>query len=125
MAALQTKAGAKSDYALSNNLCVALVSAGAYQRASEYCTNAVRLARANYTTSLHSTFHLAEDQQQSRNQLAIALSNQGVLLAMTGVGDQARVALQQAVKLETDFRFPVANLARIQQYEQEEPVAQY
>lgn len=53
--------------------------------------------------------------RQYRKYLAIALSNRGVLLAITGKAERARKDFRDAMQFESDIPAPATNLARLSQ----------
>lgn len=87
----------KSDrFAASNNLCVAYVNATQLDRAKKECKRAVNRSRL-----------------MSRRDQAIALSNLGVIRALTGNKQGAMHSFKAAIRLSSKLQQPADNLARL------------
>jgi hypothetical protein len=92
----------KDSFAASTNLCIAYTKTGAIGEAVQSCEAAVSSIDARHTH--HAT---------SRYELAVALSNRGVLRAVQGERVLARQDFLDAVELETNLAAPPSNLARL------------
>lgn len=97
------------EFFVNNNLCVAYTKNGDLERAAKACDAAVREARAD----TRSRFALGGDQRHR----AIALSNRGVLRAVTGDRENALRDLRKAVKLRARVSAPTRNLEYIESNE--------
>lgn len=83
------------------NLCVAYTKSARIEEATAVCEAAVsRLRRMSSV-------------EMSRTDLAIALSNRGVLRAVKGETDLARKDFQEAIDLRSGLAAPETNLARL------------
>ena len=86
-----------NDFAASNNLCVAYVRTKQAQKALAACKKAVDRSR-----------------WAGRRDQAVALSNLGVVRALTGDTDGAQHAFKAAIRLNAEISAPRENLARLQ-----------
>lgn len=84
-------------FSASNNLCVAYVRTKQADKALAACKKAVDRSRL-----------------ATRRNQAIALSNLGVVRALTGDIDGARHAFRAAIRLNAELGAPTENLARLQ-----------
>lgn len=107
-----TRGSAISRFYAANNLCVAQVMAGERADAVESCELAVTAIR-EALDSLHPGLDGAVREFAYRKYLAIALSNRGVLHAVTGRPALARADFDEAAELEAGVRSPELNLARL------------
>jgi len=92
---INQKAGRYDAFSKGTNLCVAYTKSGELDLAEAACEAAVIAAGS-----------------QDRN-LAIALSNRGVLHAVKGQSEQAREDFDAALALDTSLSAPKVNLARL------------
>lgn len=83
-------------FSASNNLCVAYIRAKQADQALTACKKAVNRSRL-----------------KNRRDQAIALSNLGVVRALTGDAEAARHSFRAALRLNPDFPVPSDNLARL------------
>lgn len=102
-------------FAEQNNLCVAYAKLGDLEKAIAACDAAVVKAKERQRLGAMHYARTAEDDWYRRN-LAIALSNRGVLLAVRGDADLAKVDFLAAIELETPQSDTVSgNLVRLGQ----------
>jgi Flp pilus assembly protein TadD len=93
------------------NLCVAYVKAGEVDRAGPACNAAVEAARAQAERA--SKFAPSYGEENWREYEAVALSNRGVLHAVAGRIELARLDFSEAIQLRTSIDAPGSNLARL------------
>ena len=91
----------KDSFAAQTNLCVAYTKTGAIGQATETCDAAVREIQSRMRFEM------------SRSDLALALSNRGVLRAVQGQAELARQDFVDAVKLKSGLAAPTTNLAAL------------
>jgi predicted negative regulator of RcsB-dependent stress response len=91
-----------STFAASNNLCVAYTKTNRLSEAEQACSTALRTSKATYASSY--------DVNVKRDFHAVALSNRGVIRAVSGNTDQARQDFKTAMKIST-LTTPAENLA--------------
>lgn len=97
-----------------NNLCVAYAKAKETEKARTACDAAVALAKMQESRATMKNRDRSMIVRASRSNLAIALSNRGVLLATTGNAELAREDFVAAIYFETGFAKTVAaNLDRL------------
>ena len=106
--AIAKLSGRGNRFAASTNLCVAYAATGALEDADQACSQALafseREARHASAVNVHA---------QIRD-LAIALSNQGVVKAMRGDRESAQRYFSEAVSLRTNLEHASSNLNRLQ-----------
>lgn len=90
-------------FAASNNLCVAYTKTHELEKAGQACANALRLSR-KVAGAWHYPYGVRGDH-------ALALSNRGVIRAITGDAEGARSDFEQAIKLNDDLTAAAGNLA--------------
>ena len=90
------------------NLCVAYTKTGDFDSAREVCDEALARVRKRVGTRTNRTLPRID-----RVDLAIALTNRGVLLALTGDLQQARAAFLEARELKARRSAVDSNLARL------------
>ena len=97
------------------NLCVAYLKSGDMDKAIDACTAAVEVIESDQRLSLRSKL-LAEDQRlKLETELAIALSNRGVMHAAKGNAELAEADFLRAAELDVrSVKAPTINLARLQ-----------
>jgi tetratricopeptide (TPR) repeat protein len=91
----------KASFEAKTNLCVAYTKTGAIGQAEESCSAAIADIRNDHFR-----------QERSRSDLALALSNRGVLRAVKGENELARQDFADAVALDSGLKAPSTNLAR-------------
>lgn len=99
----------RSSFSVSNNLCVAYTKTNDLSNAEEACANALRVSRV--------IFNVWYESPRKRRDHAVALSNRGVIRAITGDVDGARSDFEQARKLNDSLAAAAENLARLQRQE--------
>lgn len=95
----------RDDFAVSNNLCVAYTKSNDLANAGTACAEALRTSQAQAGPWY--------DAYRNRRDHALALSNRGVIRAITGDVDGARNDFERAVALHDKLRAAVDNLARL------------
>ncbi len=96
-----------------NNLCVAYVKTAELDKAADACEAAVAAVRAQ-KEHIGKKSERGIDSRAYRSDLAVALSNRGVLLAVSGDAEKARADFQAAIDLGSRHaRFAAANLRRL------------
>ncbi len=95
----------KDTFAVSNNLCVAYTKSNDLANANQHCSEAIRMSKKKYGP-WYAAARIRTDQ-------ALALSNRGVIRAITGDEDGAREDFQLAIKLGRHLSAPGENLARL------------
>lgn len=95
----------KDAFAVSNNLCVAYTKSNDIAKANKSCAEALLMSKYK-TGQWYEVVRMRNDQ-------ALALSNRGVIRAITGDEDGARQDFQQAIKLGRQLSAPADNLARL------------
>lgn len=99
-----------TSFVMQNNLCVAYAKSKAVTEAFAACEAALNVRRTvTAPTYLYST--VIAKKQRDR---AIALSNRGVLRAVTGDVDGARADFEESLELYSTFDAAEANLAQLQ-----------
>jgi len=114
IARLTTRSPAtKGTFSSQNNLCVAYVKTARFDKAAEACEAAVdRVKTLEARVAKKSARSL--ESRAYRSDLAVALSNRGVLLAISGDATKARADFQAAIKLGSRHaRFAANNLQRL------------
>lgn len=91
----------RDSFEAKTNLCVAYTKTGAIGQATETCEAAV--------TEIQNRMRF----EMTRSDLALALSNRGVLRAVQGQADLARQDFVEAVSLKSGLAAPTTNLARL------------
>lgn len=119
---LQARESARDTFELHNNLCVAYTKTGEVEKAAQSCEAAIRASGINQEQGWYGS--RIEKQRTLRNS-AIALSNRGVLRAVTGNQQGARADFERSLKLYDELREPHINLAYLGEYALENTTAQY
>ena len=96
-----------------SNLCVAFTKTGNFDSARDVCDEALAKVRKRVRA-----IPARELPRIDRIDLAIALTNRGVLLALTGDLDEARAAFLEARELKARRSAVESNLARLSYSEQ-------
>lgn len=104
------------DFGTQNNLCVALVKTNSLDKAATACDAAVAQASRLEKQALSAKKRRERLAAEShRADLAIALSNRGVLLAVKGKKDQAQKDFKTAASLDSRHtKLAAENLRRLQ-----------
>lgn len=92
-----------SRFAASNNLCVAYTKSNRLPEAEQACSAALRSSKATYASW--------SDVNSKRDFYAVALSNRGVIRAVSGDIEAARQDFKAAMKFSTSVTAPAENLA--------------
>lgn len=103
--------GSTASFEAHTNLCVAYVKAGEIEQAEPACDMAVEAARKQADRA--SKFAPSYDEQSWREYQAVALSNRGVLHAVAGQTELARLDFSKALELRTRINAPGSNLVRL------------
>jgi len=98
---------------VANNLCVAYLKSGRLDDAKLSCDTAVTTMES-LLESPRSSFANADQAPSFGRYLALALSNRGVALAMSGATEQARADFTLALEVKPDAREPEGNLTRLE-----------
>lgn len=97
-----------------NNLCVAYLKTKATDKARAACDAAIALAKTRESRATNRNSDRSLAVRESRSDLAIALSNRGVLLAATGNAERAREDFVAAIDFQTGLSKTIAaNLDRL------------
>lgn len=96
----------RDSFAASNNLCVAYTKMNDLAKATAACADALQVSK--------NTFGPWYDASRMRSDRALALSNRGVIRAITGDDSGARQDFELAIKLGRKLSAPVENLARLE-----------
>lgn len=104
-----TRRGSRSPqgFAEQNNLCVAYAKTRAIDKAMTACDAAI--TRAEEQASRLAKYGRSPEARAYRTDLALALSNRGVLMAATGRHEIAEQHFQKAIELNTSIRKLVVN----------------
>jgi tetratricopeptide (TPR) repeat protein len=94
-----------SRFAAANNLCVAYTKTNRLSEAERACRAAIRSSKATYTSWY--------DVNSTRDFYAVALSNRGVIHAVSGDTEQARQDFRAAMRISSALRAPAENLAAL------------
>jgi hypothetical protein len=95
------------DFTEANNLCVAYTKSSMIDEAAEACEAALSIRRENMKAARD------HEKRAYRNLEAMALSNRGVLLAVSGDTTGARRDFVAALELRAYLSAPATNLARL------------
>lgn len=95
-------------YPVSTNLCVAHAMIGKLDEAGAYCDAAVKAAEIGAESGHRKDIDY-------RDEWATALSNRGVLRALSGDEAGARADFASAMSLSSEWKVPAANLARLEE----------
>ncbi len=110
--------GAETRYADSvegqTNLCVAYLKSGELDKASMACSTAVDVIENDQRLKLASNLIPGYQRRKLETELAIALSNRGVMHAVQGDRELAEADFRRAADLEAKVKAPEINLARLQ-----------
>lgn len=96
----------RDSFAASNNLCVAYTKMNDLAKATAACADALQVSE--------NKFGPWYDAPRMRRDRALALSNRGVIRAITGDDSGARQDFELAIKLGRKLSAPMANLARLE-----------
>ena len=95
-----------STFAASNNLCVAYAKTNRLPEAEQACSAALRTSKTTYASWY--------DVISKRDFYAVALSNRGVIRAVSGDIEQARQDFKAAMKFSSTLTAPAENLAALE-----------
>jgi tetratricopeptide (TPR) repeat protein len=107
------KVRVQNTFAAYTNICVAYAKSKQVEKAIEACDVAVAHSQKMYKQIDESRRSTRINRQQAREDLAVALSNRGVLFAVNGRNDKAMESFESAVKLDADQRHARANMSRL------------
>ncbi len=96
------------------NLCVAYTKSGKLDKAVDACESAVTLLEASDRELPTKANARGYAQRQYATELAIALSNRGVLRVAQGQEELAAKDFEKAAELEAGVSAPAINLARLE-----------
>jgi tetratricopeptide (TPR) repeat protein len=103
-------------FADQNNLCVAYTKTSDLEKASVACNAAIARLKRRKSRASTSAWNYSAEGHAYRSELALALSNRGVLLAATGETELAKKDFLAAIELETrSSSFAESNLDRLEQ----------
>jgi|GEM_PF-1891425 len=104
----------RSQFATYNNLCVAYAKARDLDNAIDACDAALAAVKKRESSSLAKSRGYDLGHAQYQADLAVALSNRGVLLAIEGKESAATEAFEDALSLDTRYSSNIeGNLARL------------
>ena len=104
----------KTSFSAVTNLCVAYTKTGDLGRAAAKCDTALEKTRARVKFRRSGDLIQPAGYGRTPADLAIALSNRGVLHAVQGETDLAREVFLEAIDLEAGLEAPQINLARLE-----------
>lgn len=107
------KVRVQNTFATYTNICVAYTKSKQVEKAIEACDLAVAHSEKVYKQVDESRKSTRTKRQQAREDLAVAMSNRGVLFAVSGKDDKAMESFETAVKLDADQRYARANISRL------------
>ena len=119
---LEARVSARDTFELHNNLCVAYTKTSEMENAMQSCDAAVDAAGVNAKRTRHNDSFF---RQRHLRDAAIALSNRGVLRAVTGDKQGARADFERSLALFDELKEPRINLAYLGEYAAENATAQY
>ena len=110
-----TSAGQESrdDYSSQTNLCVAYTKVGYLDSAEEACSAAVAIALERRQSRPRSSRDIPYVDAGDRTDLAVALSNRGVLNAARGNTDEALADFRASLELDAGLSAPGVNIDRL------------
>ncbi len=103
----------KTSFSAATNLCVAYTKTGDLDLASKNCDMALEKTRARVKSGRSSVLTKAIGFGRTPTDLAIALSNRGVLHAVQGEMDLARQVFLEAIDVKSELEAAQINLARM------------
>lgn len=103
----------RKGFATHTNTCVAYLKAKQVAKASEACDEALSFARAQMYALGSKRRKNKLRAHQVQFELAVALSNQGVLLAVTGETERAMQAFDSAAELKLNRKLVRNNIKRL------------
>ena len=115
---LSTTTARQTSFETQNNLCVAYAKAKQLEQAIDACEAAMRSLQAKKDVFEGRRYLRTTKREAYIANLSIALSNQGVLYAVSGEHAQARDNFMAAMDLETDRSAARDNLHRLSSIEQ-------
>lgn len=103
----------RSGFEAQTNLCVAYTRSGDFEKADASCNAALAALRKRPRPSAMAAIIPSQSRRVRERYLALALSNRGVLRAITGSPDLARSDFEQAAELRFGLDVADVNLARL------------
>jgi tetratricopeptide (TPR) repeat protein len=113
---IESRSGRSFD--ANTNLCVAYTKSGALDEAQESCEAAIAEGRRPYQSGARAALHNSVNESVARTNLALALSNRGVLYAAQLKPELAKESFVEAIELGSRLAAPKQNLARLEQQHQ-------
>lgn len=99
-----------NSFSMQTNLCVAYTKTGEFDSAKAACETAVELTRKSLRRSRHQQ-SISYSQRSYRRDLALALSNRGVLRVFSGEAEMAQQDFIEANRLKSGLSQPSTNLS--------------
>jgi Tfp pilus assembly protein PilF len=106
-------ASRSDDFSMQTNLCVALTKTGDLDAAKVACDAAVEIVREKRSKRTRTARRFDYVDAGDRADLAVALSNRGVLHAAQGEEDLAHADFKASLDLDAGLSAPGINLARL------------
>jgi len=107
--------GGRDKFSTYNNLCVAYAKSKDFDNALEACDAALAAVKGRKYSTLASNRAYDKRYAQYQADLAVALSNRGVLLAVAGKESDATQAFEDALSLDTRYSSNIeGNLSRME-----------
>ena len=103
----------RNEFAVHTNTCVAYAKAKQVAKASTACDEALAFAEAQLDALGPGSHARKSRLRQVRSDMTVALSNQGVLLAINGETDRAKDAFDNALQLKSHRKLVRNNIARM------------
>lgn len=107
------KAGKRNYFATQTNFCVAYTKARQVDKAIAACDAALAFAEKKANSVAGSKYGDPVARKEVQSNLAVALSNRGVLFAVVGKPDQAKKYFETAIQLKGRNDFAEANNSRL------------
>jgi tetratricopeptide (TPR) repeat protein len=104
----------RNSFEAKTNLCIAYLKTGAVGVATETCDDAVAKSQKRMRFDGSNSISSIASDSRRKTDLALALSNRGVLRAVKGELELAREDFLQAIDLDTGLSAPTVNLARLE-----------
>jgi len=105
--------GSRDPFSSQTNLCVAYTKAGYLDKADEACNAAVAIVRERRQSQPRTSSTFTYIDAGIRADLAVALSNRGVLNAARGDTDKALADFRASLELDAGLSAPAINIARL------------
>lgn len=103
----------RAGFEAQTNLCVAYTRSGDFENAGESCDAALTALKSRHRSSVSSGLAPFESRRTKERFLALALSNRGVLRAISGKPDLARKDFTEAASLKFGLDVADVNLAKL------------